>query len=119
MGISSYSQAGEVDIVNATATLVNKTENSQNSTKAVNPRYNFAVTLKHQDTGWAHYADAWEVLDGNTREVIGVRELLHPHVEEQPFTRSLSGVEVGSKTVIIRARDNVHGYSSHEFILEL
>ena len=52
-----------------------------------------SVTLSHPDTGWDHYADGWEVLDaaGNS---LGLRTLLHPHVTEQPFTRSLSGVTV-------------------------
>lgn len=70
-----------------------------------------SVTLRHPDTGWDHYADGWEVLaqDG-TR--LGFRELLHPHVEEQPFTRSLSGVTIpqGVTEVFIRARCNVDGW---------
>lgn len=43
----------------------------------------FEVTVKHEDTGWEHYADLWEVLtpDG---EVLATRELAHPHVKEQP-----------------------------------
>ena len=43
------------------------------------------VTVQHADTGWDHYADAWEVLapDGT---VLGTRTLLHPHTDEQPFT---------------------------------
>ena len=47
------------------------------------------VTLSHPDTGWDHYANGWEVLapDG-TR--LGLRVLVHPHVDEQPFTRSFS-----------------------------
>lgn len=63
-----------------------------------------SVTLRHGDTGWDDYADGWriETLDG---AVLGTRELLHPHVEEQPFTRSLSGVSVpsGLSEVAIRA----------------
>ena len=41
--------------------------------------WRFDVTLHHPDTGWDHYADAWEVLDvaGNS---LGIRELAHPHV---------------------------------------
>jgi hypothetical protein len=76
----------------------------------------FSVTLSHPDTGWDHYADGWEVLDaaGNS---LGVRELLHPHVTEQPFTRSLSGVQVpdGAAVVYVRARCNVDGWSENLF----
>ena len=71
-----------------------------------------SVTLAHPDTGWDHYADAWEVLN-LSGESLGVRELAHPHVEEQPFTRSLSVTLPGDGPweVLIRARDSVHGWS--------
>ena len=73
--------------------------------------YTLHVTVRHDDTGWNHYADAWEVIapDGT---VLATRELLHPHVTEQPFTRSLSGVTIpgGIETITVRARDSVHGF---------
>jgi len=70
------------------------------------------VTLLHADTGWDHYADGWQVLDEN-KKVIGARVLYHPHVNEQPFTRSLSGIVINKKTrfIYIRAHDKVHGNS--------
>jgi hypothetical protein len=76
----------------------------------------FSVTLSHPDTGWDHYADGWEVLDADGNS-LGVRELLHPHVAEQPFTRSLSGVVVpgGATVVYVRARCNVDGWSDDLF----
>ena len=56
-----------------------------------------SVTLAHGDTGWDDYADGWRV---ETAEgaVLGTRTLFHPHVEEQPFTRSLSGVAIPDGT---------------------
>lgn len=70
------------------------------------------VTLEHSDTGWDHYADGWRVEDekGNT---LATRELMHPHVEEQPFTRSLFNVMLpdGMKEVWIRARCDKDGWS--------
>ena len=68
------------------------------------------VTVRHADTGWDHYADGWGVY-GTDGKQLGYRELLHPHVDEQPFTRSLTGVKIpaGTGAVIIRAKDNVHG----------
>ena len=73
--------------------------------------WRFDVTVSHGDEGWDHYADAWEVLtpDG---ELLGRRVLAHPHVEEQPFTRSKSGIKIpdGLDHVMVRARDSVHGY---------
>ncbi|SPH24161.1 hypothetical protein DEA8626_03210 [Defluviimonas aquaemixtae] len=79
-----------------------------------------AVTILHPDTGWDHYANGWEVLapDG-TR--LGYRELLHPHVEEQPFTRSLSGVVIPDDAdhVLIRPRCTLDGWSGGMTRLEL
>lgn len=81
---------------------------------------NFSVTLEHADEGWNHYANQWDVvtLDG---KLLKSRVLHHPHVDEQPFTRSLSGVKIASdvKQVRIRARDSKHGYSKNEVIVDL
>ena len=79
-----------------------------------------SVTLSHPDTGWADYADGWEVLDADGNS-LGVRELLHPHVNEQPFTRSLSGVAIpdGATVIYVRARDNVGGWSDDLFEVSL
>ncbi|HEY4635262.1 MAG TPA: hypothetical protein VIG92_01770 [Rhodospirillales bacterium] len=71
--------------------------------------YRFEVTVAHADQGWKHYADKFEVLtpDGT---VLGTRVLLHPHEDEQPFTRDLGGVKVppGVTQITVRAWDNVH-----------
>lgn len=73
--------------------------------------WRFDVTLAHADEGWEHYADAWAVRTP-AGETLGTRELLHPHVTEQPFTRSLPGVAVppGLAEVLIVPRDSVHGW---------
>lgn len=78
--------------------------------------YRFDVTVRHADTGWDHYANAWEVLTPDGKTVLGTRTLLHPHETEQPFTRSLSGVRIpaGVTEVIVRARDSVHGVGGKE-----
>ena len=82
--------------------------------------YSFSVTVRHADEGWDHYANRWEVLslDG---KVLATRVLAHPHVNEQPFTRSLSGVKLpaGTKEVRIRANDKVHGTGGVELIVDL
>lgn len=72
--------------------------------------HRFDVTVEHMDEGWEHYADRWDVLD-DSGTVIASRTLLHPHVNEQPFTRSLSGVSLpeGLGHVTVRAHDTVHG----------
>jgi hypothetical protein len=73
--------------------------------------YTFSVTIRHNDTGWDHYADWWRVLTPEGEE-LGRRVLAHPHETEQPFTRSLRGVVIpeGIETVVVEAHCSVHGY---------
>ena len=82
--------------------------------------WTFDVSLVHGDTGWDDYADGWriEAPDGT---ILGERPLAHPHVTEQPFTRSLSGVAIPEELdrVAIRARTNVEGWGTETFILTL
>lgn len=82
--------------------------------------WTFTATVRHADAGWEHYADAWRVV-GPDGTVFGVRELLHPHVDEQPFTRALPGVEIpeGVATVTVEARDSVHGWGGAAVELSL
>jgi hypothetical protein len=105
-GLGSAS-AGEADVVSATA-------------ERTGVSWRFTVTVQHADEGWEHYADSWEVLDPNG-EVLAVRVLLHPHVTEQPFTRSLDDVFIPDNVseVSLRARDSVHGYGGATIKLTL
>ena len=82
--------------------------------------YSFQVTVKHEDSGWQHYADRWDVLDENGT-VLGTRVLYHPHVDEQPFTRSLSGVKIPASIsrIEVRAHDSVHEYGGATVSVEL
>lgn len=82
--------------------------------------YRFSVTVRHADEGRDHYADRWQVLTPGGR-LLDTRILHHPHENEQPFTRSLGGVEVPADVsrVTVRARDSVHGYGGAEVTIEL
>lgn len=78
------------------------------------------VTLEHGDAGWDDYADGWRVeLPEGT--VLGTRTLAHPHVTEQPFTRSLSGVPVpdDADRLHIRTRTTQTGWDSETVPLSL
>lgn len=79
--------------------------------------YRVDVTVRHPDTGWDHYADGWEVLDGSGAR-LGYRPLHHPHVDEQPFTRSLTlDLPEGTREVFIRAHCPVDGWGAARFRL--
>lgn len=75
--------------------------------------YNIHVTVAHEDTGWDHYADGWEVQDADGN-VLAFRKLMHPHVDEQPFTRSLSGVVIpdGTRAIYVRAHCSKDGWAT-------
>jgi len=89
--------------------------------------WTFHVTVEHPDTGWEDYADGWdlvtpdeEVLKANPDDPF-TRLLLHPHVDEQPFTRSQSGISIppGVTQLRVRAHDLVDGYGGQEIVVDL
>lgn len=108
LSFSSAGFCGEADVVGV------EVKSSDNGL------FDFVVTVRHADAGWEHYADKWEVLapDGT---VLGSRTLYHPHVDEQPFTRSLAGVRIPAdiSTVTVRAHDSVHGYGGQTISVKL
>ncbi len=100
--------AGKADVLDVDVKIVGKN------------KYRFDVTISHDDEGWHHYADKWDVVapDGT---VLGTRVLYHPHIDEQPFTRSLPSVKIpaGIQTVTLRAHDSVHEYGGKVITVEL
>lgn len=77
------------------------------------------TTLKHGDTGWSHYADAWRVVN-EAGDDLGTRTLYHPHENEQPFTRSHTvQIPKGVTTVYVEAHDKVHGWSKQRIKVDL
>ena len=106
--VHGAAHGGEVDVVRVEMTRTA-------------PRvYSFRVTLRHDDAGWDHYADRWEVQSAQGA-VLATRVLAHPHVDEQPFTRGLSGVAIaqGLSQVTIAAHDSVHGHGGIEMTVDL
>ena len=89
--------------------------------------WTFHVTVEHPDTGWEDYADGWDVV---TTEGVVIkpdpsspftRLLLHPHENEQPFTRSQSGIVIpeGVTFVQVRAHDLADGFGGREVLVDL
>jgi len=105
--LSPWLWAGEADVLKVKVTHL------------TGDQFRFMVTLKHADTGWKHYANAWEVV-GPSGKVLGKRILHHPHVDEQPFTRSHKvTVPAGIKQVTVQAHDTVDGYGGKVVIVNL
>lgn len=105
--LSASANAGEAEIV-----MAEFTEQGNG--------WDVSVTLRHGDSGWDHYADAWRVV-GEDGAVIGTRTLFHPHENEQPFTRGLGGVRIpaGQHTVYVEAHDKVHGWSGQRVKVDI
>lgn len=100
--IAAPALAGEADVIGAEARQIE------------GESWSVSATILHADTGWEHYADRFDVLapDGT---VLAERVLLHPHVEEQPFTRSVRVTIPGDiDRIIVRAHDSVHGLGGAE-----
>jgi hypothetical protein len=108
LSLCSALSAGEADVIDVA------------TNKKGDNLYDFSVTLLHQDTGWDHYANRWEVLD-DKGTILATRTLYHPHVNEQPFTRKLMGIMIPAevKVVVIRAHDSVHEYGGKIIKVEL
>lgn len=82
--------------------------------------WHVSTTLRHDDTGWEHYADAWRIVT-EQGEVLATRTLFHPHEDEQPFTRSLGNVSIPDNVsvVYVEAHDKVDGWSKQRIRVDL
>lgn len=80
----------------------------------------FAVTLSSPYDTPERYADGWRIIGPDGSEY-GFRLLTHDHASEQPFTRTLDGVEIpeGVTTVTIEGRDQQYGFGGTTFELLL
>ena len=85
-------------------------------TRTAADTYTVSATVRHDDTGWDDYADAFEVMGEQVEN--GLRELLHPHVEEQPFTRTQTGVEASGE-VWLEAKTNTLGSGGSKIYVDL
>ncbi len=96
------------DVIDATATL------EADGTWTVN------ATLSSPYDTPERYADAWRVVGPDGTEY-GIRVLTHDHANEQPFTRSESGISIPDDvtTVTIEGRDQISGWGGASFELAL
>jgi len=98
--------AGEADVIEATA-------------ERAGTQWRISATIRHADTGWDHYANGFEIV-GPDGTVLGTRVLFHPHVEEQPFTRSHTlTIPDGITEITVRALDSVHEGGGESVVVPL
>lgn len=71
----------------------------------------FRVTISSPYDSPERYADGWRIM-GEDGTVYGAHTLLHDHANEQPFTRTQTGVRIpeDARQVIVEGRDSEHGY---------
>jgi hypothetical protein len=83
--------------------------------KGTSGDYRFSVGVSSPDTGCEQYADWWEVISTDGK-LLYRRILGHSHVNEQPFVRSGSGIDIGATDeVIVRVHVNTLGYGTTAF----
>jgi len=89
--------------------------------------WTFHVTVEHEDVNWDDFADGWDVVlpDGVTLQPDPFHQftkyIRHPHVNEQPFTRTQKAIEIpeGVDQVVVRAHDKKDGWGGKEVEVDL
>lgn len=78
------------------------------------------VTLSSEYDSPERYADGWRVLDADG-EVLGEHTLTHDHADEQPVTRTQTGLEIpdGVDVVTVEGRDTENGYGGATLEVEV
>ena len=89
--------------------------------------WTFHVTVEHNDRDWSDFADGWDVVlpDGTAVRpdpfYAYTKQIRHPHVDEQPFTRTQRNIEIPTdvNTVRVRAHDKLGGFGGQEVEVDL
>lgn len=84
--------------------------------------WRFDVTVQHGDESTEHFVDQWEILIPLSGQTLSyARPFAQPHLLEQPFETTLSGIQVpeGTTWLVVRARDSLHGYGGQEVVVDL
>jgi len=112
--------ASKVDIETYSNSLLFAQVNYVDATQRASGSWCFNTSVRHNDQGWEHYSDGWEVIDLKGNQ-LGFRLLGHPHDNEQPFTRQLCSIKIpsGISKVVVRAKCNKHGYGGKPIVVDL
>lgn len=128
--ITAIPSTQETALGEATPQIMNTANADVKHVKAVQSSdgsWTFYVTVYHPDTGWDDYVNGWDVVtpDGAVikpdKNLQFTRLLVHPHVGEQPFTRSQSGIVLpeGVTSVVVRAHDLIDGFGGMEVTVDI
>lgn len=73
--------------------------------------YDVEVTISSAYDSPERYADGWRVLTDDG-QVLGTHELAHHHADEQPFTRTQTGLQIPPdvREVVVEGRDSRNGW---------
>lgn len=82
--------------------------------------YSLSVTISSPYDSPERYADGWRVLAPNG-DVLGKHELMHAHENEQPFTRTQTGLEIPQdvEKVTVEGRDLKNGYGGETVTVQV
>ncbi len=127
---SLFLACGEEDVVDAPPANVQSKKNSVGDANVTSVfareeadgLWTFHVSVEHEDVNWYDFADGWDVVlpDGTSLKSHHYAEfthkLRHPHVHEQPFTRTQNEIAIpeGTKQVTVRAHDKKDGWGGQE-----
>ena len=80
-------------------------------TAADDGTWSLAVTVSSGYDTPQRYADGWRVLDRDGTE-LGRHALAHDHADEQPFTRTQTGLTIPDDVaeIVVEGRDSENGY---------
>lgn len=80
----------------------------------------FEVQIKHNDQGWNHYANGWQVYDLEGDIISGII-IGHPHDKKQPFIRRHCNIKIKPDVpkVVVKTRCNVHGFGGRAIVLDM
>ena len=89
--------------------------------------WTFHVSVEHPDKGFGDFADGWDLVteSGSVLKADPTQRftkvLRHPHVKEQPFTRTVKGIRLPGETqrLTVRAHDSVSGFGGKEVQVNL
>lgn len=82
--------------------------------------YDLSVTVSSPYDSAERYADGWRVL-APEGTLLGEHRLAHDHANEQPFTRTMTGVTIpaGVDRVTVEGRDRVNGYGGSTLTVDV